>query len=150
MKIDKRALEWQKKLDPSSFVKQTGTQYKTAPSVVMPGSPDCFKGLPKDAVHFMFFIDGAAWVGEREKVQSTHIEWSLESGNSKAKFAPVSVWLDGMIKAIVKYSDSYYFGAYAAATHKVLMSELRPSTKKDENGHWGKTVCVVAIADEGE
>lgn len=148
MAIDKRSLEWQRKLDPSSFTKATGAQYKTAPSVIMPGSPDCFDDVPDDAIHIMFFINGDAWVGEREKVKSPSIEWSLESSSTKAKFAPISVWDGAQPKMVVKHKENYYFGAYAAATLDVLMTELRPSKKMDENGHWGPTVCIVAFADE--
>lgn len=147
----KEAIAWQRRLDPSHFQKATGAKFKTAPTVLMPDSSDCFPDAPDNAVHILFFIDGETWVGDREKVTSDSIEWNLEEGATKAaKFPPISVWEGPMPRMIVRHKESFYFGAYVAATHEVFRTELRPSTKKNDKGKWGQTTCVVAFIPNGD
>ena len=140
----KKLIEWQRKLDPANYVKATAAQYKTAPNVILPGSPDYPKGIPDDAVAISFFIDGGGWMAEREKVTVDNPTFAAKSANSKkAKFGPIVIMSETSVLAVVPASDNYYFSAYELTKHQVLTATFKPGRDNDKGKF--KVFCAAAF-----
>lgn len=135
-KIDKVALEWQRKLDPSNFNKRQGAQYHTAPSVIMvPDSPDRPSDAPEGSVTVIFYIDGECWIGDLRRIDADAPQF-LESPpkTKKAKHGPVFVMTEEGPLCVIPVRQNYYWTAQVMCSQDVFRASFIPdkASKKVE------------------
>lgn len=125
--INKVALEWQRRLDPSNFNKKTGAQFHTAPSVIMGNSPDIPKDAPEGSVTVMFFIDGECWIGGPERVTVDRPVFMEKPPKSKrAKHGPIIVLSETSALCAIPVSQNYYWTAQVMCSQEVFRAVFVP------------------------
>ena len=145
--VNKVALEWQRRLDPSNFNKKTGAQYHTAPSVIMGSSPDVPQDAPEGSVTVMFFIDGECWISgnlEREVVdRPMFIEKPPKT--KRAKHGPILVLSETQALCAIPVSQNYYWTAQVMCSQDVFRAVFVPDRASAKKGRAPKVKVVVTF-----
>lgn len=149
--VDKVALEWQRRLDPSNFNKKTGAQYHTAPSVIMGNSPDIPDDAPDGSVTVMFFIDGSCWIsGGSERVVVDHPMFMEKPPKSKkAKHGPVIVLSETSALCVIPVSQNYYWTAQVMCSQEVFRAVFVPDKASAKKGKDPQVKVVVTFVPNG-
>jgi len=132
--INRLALEWQRRLDPSNFNKKTGAQFHTAPTVIMGSSPDIPSDAPENSVTVLFFIDGECWLMPPEKIVVDRPLFAEKPPRSKrAKHGPIIVLSETNALCAIPVSQNYYWTAQVMCSQDVFRATFVPdkvSTKE--------------------
>lgn len=145
-KIDRRALEWQRRLDPSNFNKKTGAQYHTAPAVIMSDSPDRPKDAPEDSVTVMFFIDGECWINEPVRIDvDDPLFVERPPKQKKSKHGPILVLSATAALCAIPVSQNYYWTAQVMCSQKVWRASFVPDKAASKKGKKPRIKVVVTF-----
>ena len=146
-----RLIEWTRRLDPARFNKAQGAQYHTAPSIVLPDTPDYPKNVPSNSVTIMFTLSGTCWIGidkERTTVKGP-IFVEKPPKTKRAKHGPVVVMDEASAYLIVPTNENYYWACQQMVNRDVIQAVLKPGKERDD-GKFSILCIVTFMPNEGE
>ena len=150
-KEQQRLIEWTRRLDPARFNKTQGAQYHTAPSIVLPGTPDYPLGVPENSVTIMFHLSGDCWIGiNRDKVTiKSPIFVEKPPKTKSAKHGPIIVMDVASAFLIVPTKENYYWACQQMVGREVIQAVLKPG-KKRLDGKFSILCTVTFMPKDGE
>lgn len=150
-KEQQRLIEWTRRLDPARFNKAQGAQYHTAPSIVLPGTPDYPDDVPSNSVTIMFTLSGTCWIGIDRKKITVKTPTFLEKPpkTKRAKHGSVVVMDATSAYLIVPTNENYYWACQQMVGREVIKAVLKPGKERDD-GKFSIVCTVTFMPKEGE
>lgn len=146
-----RLIEWTRRLDPSRFNKAQGAQYHTAPSIVLPGTPDYPADVPSNSVTIMFYLSGTCWIGIDKSRMTVKSPIFVEKPpkTKRAKHGSIVMMDATTAFLIVPTKENYYWACQQMVGREVVQAVLKPG-KVNKDGKF-KIMCIVTfMPKEGE